>query len=215
MFGARGEVPTEVPGASGAVPGSAGINRIGGRSLLRVVTAGSDCVVVAVVGAVAVVVVSLGVATLVVASPDAATLVVASLVVASLGMASDVVVGEAALVVVVVVTGGAQVGAVTVFVSRVTAPSIAIRRPSTVAWVVAVMEVCANRFPRNTEFVPSVAELPTCQKILQACAPLINATVLEEDVIRVDPAWKTKTALGSPFASRVTVPDSAIEDPEL
>lgn len=99
---------------------------------------------------------------------------------------------------VVVVTGGAQVGVVMVFVSRVTAPLIANRRPSTVASVVAVMSVSANRFPRNTELVPRVAELPTCQKTLHACVPLINATVLDDDVISVDPAWKTKTASGSP-----------------
>ena len=52
--------------------------------------------------------------------------------------------------------------------------------------------------PRNVEPVPSVAELPTCQKTLQACAPLIRLTVLADAVVSVEPAWKTKTAFGSP-----------------
>jgi len=38
--------------------------------------------------------------------------------------------------------------------------------------VVAVMEVRARMLPRKLELVPSVAELPTCQKTLQAWAPL-------------------------------------------
>jgi hypothetical protein len=168
---------------------------------------------VVVVSGVATVVVMTGVATVVVMT-GVATVVVMT------GEATVVVVsGGAAVVVVgvggVVVTGGAQVGAVMVFVSRVTAPFMANRRPSTVAAVVAVMSVRANRFPRNTELVPRVAELPTCQNTLHACVPLINATVLEEEVINVDPAWKTKTALGSPCASSVTVPESAIDSPEL
>lgn len=166
-----------------------------------VVTSGGTAVVV-------VVVTSGGTAVVVVVVTSGGTSVV--VVVVSGGTAVVVV-----TVGVVVVTGGAQVGMVTVFVSRVTAPLIANRRPSTVASVVAVMSVSANRFPRNSELVPRVAELPTCQKTLHACVPLINATVLDDDVISVDPAWKTKTASGSPCASRVTVPDRAIDEPEL
>ena len=51
-----------------------------------------------------------------------------------------------------------------------------------------------------------VAELPTCQKTLQGCAPLTRLTTLDGAVIRVEPIWKMKTAFGSPWASRVTVP---------
>ena len=36
--------------------------------------------------------------------------------------------------------------------------------------------------PRNTEPVPSVAELPTCQKTLHSWAPLISVTVLPDAV---------------------------------
>ena len=53
--------------------------------------------------------------------------------------------------------------------------------------------------------VPSVAELPTCQNTLQACAPLTSLTRLADAVISVEPAWKTKTAFGSPWASSVSV----------
>ena len=38
----------------------------------------------------------------------------------------------------------------------------------------------------------------------------MSATVLLEAVISVEPAWNTNTAFGSPWASRVTVPVSAI-----
>jgi hypothetical protein len=73
---------------------------------------------------------------------------------------TDVVV-ELGLVVVVV--GGAQVGRVTVLLSRVTAPLRARRRPWMFAPEVAVIEVRARIVPTKVELVPSVAELPTCQ----------------------------------------------------
>ena len=44
--------------------------------------------------------------------------------------------------------------------------------------VVTVIEARARIVPRNVVFVPSVAELPTCQKTLHAVAPLIRFTVL-------------------------------------
>ena len=176
---------------------------------LVVMIGGTSTVVVVVpFGPGVVVVASTGVPVVVVVTSGGTTVVVVVVAVSG-GTVVVVVVG------VVVVTGGAQVGIVTVFVSRVTAPLIANSRPSTVASVVAVMSVSAKRFPRKTELVPRVAELPTCQKTLHACVPLISATVLDDDVISVDPAWKTKTASGSPCASRVTVPDSAIDEPEL
>src|ERR1051325_6605799 len=56
--------------------------------------------------------------------------------------------------------------------SRVTAAVRASSRPSTVAPVVTVMEAKAMMVPLNTEPVPSVAELPTCQNTLAARAPL-------------------------------------------
>jgi hypothetical protein len=39
----------------------------------------------------------------------------------------------------------------------------------------------------------------------------MRLTVLLDAVINVDPAWKMKTALGSPCASRVTVPVRPME----
>ncbi|OGY96820.1 MAG: hypothetical protein A2128_02845 [Candidatus Liptonbacteria bacterium GWC1_60_9] len=67
-------------------------------------------------------------------------------------------------------------------------------------------EVKARMFPLKVEFVPSVAELPTCQKTLQAWAPFMRLTLLLFDVISVEAALKTKTASGSPWASSVRVP---------
>jgi hypothetical protein len=91
-------------------------------------------------------------------------------------------------------------------VSSVTAPFLASKRPSTVAPVVAVIDVRARMFPTNTEPVPSVAELPTCQKTLQDWAPLIRKTLLFDAVVSVDAILKMKTAFGSPWPSSVSAP---------
>jgi hypothetical protein len=68
------------------------------------------------------------------------------------------------------------------------------------------MDVSARMFPLKVEPVPSVAELPTCQKTLQACAPPRRLTLLLDAVMSVDAIWKMKTPLGSPWASSVRVP---------
>jgi hypothetical protein len=83
-------------------------------------------------------------------------------------------------------------------VSKVTAPLSANRPPLDVAPVVTVTEVSARRFPENWVLTPSVAELPTCQKTLQALPPLMTSTVEAKAVVRVDPIWKTQTEFGSP-----------------
>ncbi len=84
-----------------------------------------------------------------------------------------------------------------------------------VAPVVAVIDVRARMLPANVELVPSVAELPICQKTLQGEAPLIRTTRLAEAVVSVEPTWNTQTALGSPPASRVSVPVSPMEEEAL
>jgi hypothetical protein len=120
-----------------------------------------------------------------------------------------------AAVVVVVAVVAAQLGLVIVSVSRVTAPLRANTRPSTVVPVVTVMLVRAMIVPLKLEPVPSVAELPICQKTLQDCAPLIRLTWLPDAVVSAEPAWKTKTAFGSPPALSVSAPVSPIEEAEL
>jgi hypothetical protein len=116
--------------------------------------------------------------------------------------------GQDEVSVIVVVPGGGtwQRGRVMVFVSRVTAAVRARRRPFTVTPVVAVIEACARMVPAKLEPVPSVAELPTCQKTLHAWAPPVRVTVLPEAVMRVDAALKMKIAFGFPCASRVRFP---------
>lgn len=59
-------------------------------------------------------------------------------------------------------------GAVIVLLSNVTAPLLASALPSRFTPEVIVMDVSAMMFPLNTEFVPRVAELPTCQKMFLA-----------------------------------------------
>jgi hypothetical protein len=88
--------------------------------------------------------------------------------------------------------------ALMMLVSKVTAPLSANRPPLDVAPVVTVTEVSARRFPENWVLTPSVAELPTCQKTLQALPPLMTSTVEAKAVVRVDPIWKTQTEFGSP-----------------
>jgi hypothetical protein len=103
----------------------------------------------------------------------------------------------------------AHVALVMVLESNVTAPFRARVRPfTTVALVFSVIDVKARMFPLKAVFVPRVAELPTCQKTLHAWVPLMRFTLLADAVVRVDPIWKMKTALGSPWPSSVTVPVS-------
>ena len=94
-----------------------------------------------------------------------------------------------------------------VLVSNVTAPLSANTLPSTLAPVVNVIDVKAKMFPTKIEPVPIVAELPTCQKTLQAWAPLMRLTTLFEAVVSVlAGAWKIKIELGLFWPLRVRVP---------
>src|SRR5438094_1321077 len=73
--------------------------------------------------------------------------------------------------------------------------------------VVTVMEAKARMFPVNTEPVPKVAELPTCQKTLAALAPPLKITWRPDVVVRVEAIWKMNTAFASPRASSVRSPE--------
>jgi len=149
--------------------------------------------------------------------PGAVVLVVAGGAVVAVVL---VVAGALVLVVagaaVVVVGGAAAHGVfVMVLVSRVTEAFRARSRPCTVALVLAAIAVKARMEPTNVDPTPSVAELPTCQKTLHGCAPLINETVLLGAVMRVEPAWKIQTVAGSFCASRIRVPVMASDVGEL
>ena len=78
--------------------------------------------------------------------------------------------------VLVVVATVAQNGRVMTSLSRDTAPLRARSRPSMVTPDVAVIDVSAKIEPTNDEPVPSVAELPTIQKMWQDCASLVRTT---------------------------------------
>jgi len=118
------------------------------------------------------------------------------------GVASGV--GVATGVGVGVGAGALHVSSVMTLSSRVTTPFRASTRPSTVEPVFSVIEVRARMLPTNVVSVPSVAELPTWKKMLQARAPLMSSTLLPDAVVSA--IWKTKTASGSPCASRVSAP---------
>src|SRR3569833_1442343 len=116
--------------------------------------------------------------------------------------------GTVVLVLGVVVGVVAHVGMVKVLSSRETWPLRASARPAPTVPVVTVSEVNAMIVPTKFEFVPSVAELPTCQNTLHAWAPLIRFTLLAEAVIKVEATWKIQTLLESPWPSKVKVPPS-------
>src|SRR5580704_480561 len=91
----------------------------------------------------------------------------------------------------------------------VTAPVVVIApasaRPFTVAPAAKVIVVLASMLPSTTQPPAIVADEPTCQKMLEACAPFCSIT-LQPGAVRVSVdagIWKTQTALGSPWASRV------------
>ena len=68
------------------------------------------------------------------------------------------------------------------FPLSVTAPVRAKTRPVTLAPVVTVPLIFARMLPAKAVFVPSVAELPTCQNTFPAVAPLARTT---EDLLAV------------------------------
>jgi hypothetical protein len=80
-----------------------------------------------------------------------------------------------------------QLDVVIVFVSMFTAAVWASSLPWIVAAVFAVIVAEAMIVPTKRVPVPSVADEPTCQNTLHACAPLTNRTVVPEPVINVEP----------------------------
>src|SRR6266446_8675686 len=77
------------------------------------------------------------------------------------------------------------------FPLSVTAPVRAKTRPVTLAPVVTVSLIFARMLPSNAVFVPSVAELPTCQNTFPAVAPLARTTEDSLAVVSVLLIWKT------------------------
>jgi hypothetical protein len=79
--------------------------------------------------------------------------------------------------------------------------------------VFTVTEAWAMMVPLKMVLVPRVAEVPTCQKTLEAWAPPMRFTLLlVAAVVSVLPIWKMKTAFGLPLPLRVTVPVMPTED---
>ena len=60
--------------------------------------------------------------------------------------------------------------------------------------------------PLKVEYVPRVAELPTCQKTLAAFAPLMRTTWLLVPVVSALAIWKIKTAFALPWPLSVRTP---------
>jgi hypothetical protein len=88
----------------------------------------------------------------------------------------------------------------------VTEPVVPMSCPFTVVLAPVLTDAEAMTWPTIVELAPKVAELPICQKTLQACAPPVSKTVLEAPVIKVEAARKINTADETPCASKVKVP---------
>jgi hypothetical protein len=97
--------------------------------------------------------------------------------------------------------------------SKLAAPFRANALPFSTAPVVTVTDAKAMMVPLKIVLVPRVAELPTCQKTLEAWAPPMRFTaLLPAAVVSVVPIWKMKTEFGLPLPLRVTVPVMPTED---
>jgi len=134
------------------------------------------------------------------------------------GIAVGVGVAGTAVGVGVAAGGSAHAETAMVSLSRVTAPlsatAPASNRPTTVALFPTVMVVCAITVPWRVELAPSVAELPICQKTLQAWAPPARTTELDAEVISVDPALKTQMSFALPLSVRGPAPAVIPKVPE-
>jgi hypothetical protein len=111
-------------------------------------------------------------------------------------------------------TGGAPdttaPGLTPVLSSNVTAPVRAKALPFNTAPVVSVTDAWAMMVPTKIELVPRVAELPTCQNTLAACAPPMRTTRLLDAVVSALPIWKMKKP--GPLSVSVPVIPSDVAD---
>ena len=83
--------------------------------------------------------------------------------------------------------GPGPAGSVIALSSNVTAPFRARALPERLAPVPKEMDVRAMMFPANEVDVPSVAELPSSQNMLEGRGPLIRTTLLLVAVVSVLP----------------------------
>jgi hypothetical protein len=104
-----------------------------------------------------------------------------------------------------------QSGTVMSSSSRVTAALRARAAPKMVSPVWTVIEVRARMLPWKVVPVPIVAELPTCQKTLQAEASPVRTIVVPDAVVSADGIWKMKEASGLSPPSSVSVPPTSRE----
>src|SRR5437763_722038 len=103
------------------------------------------------------------------------------------GLAEALALGVAVALGPVTVVSPQSVGAVIRLLIKVTMPFRAKARPSILAASLSEMSVRAMMVPTNVVVVSSVAELLTCQKTLQGCAPLMRTTLAPGAVTRVLP----------------------------
>ena len=81
-------------------------------------------------------------------------------------------------------------GVLIVLLNNVTAPFRAKALPFRTAPVPSEMDESARIFPEKEALVPTVAELPTCQKTFEGWAPFIKDTTLLVAAVSVLEIWK-------------------------
>ena len=79
-----------------------------------------------------------------------------------------------------------------------------------------VIDDWAKIVPWRTEVVPSVAELPTCQKMFLSWQPPLRTTWRPDVVVSEEAIWKMKTPFALPWQLKVKSPeDMAREEVDL
>ena len=83
--------------------------------------------------------------------------------------------------------------------------------PFDTAAVSSVTEAAASMFPSKSLPAPRAAEVPTCQKTLQASPPPV-ITILEPAAVTRDvPIWKYQASVEDPVPAKVKIPVIAAE----
>ena len=111
--------------------------------------------------------------------------------------------------------GAAQYSACTKAEFKVIEAPNANNPPWLVASAFTVIDTADNNVPAKSDPKPSVAEVPTFQNTLQACAPPANSTVDPMAVVNIEPIWKYHASVALPVPRRVKIPLNCADEPYL
>ena len=92
-----------------------------------------------------------------------------------------------------------------ILLSNATVPLNANALPFSVAPVFSVIDASAMIVPWKTAVVPKVAEVPTCQKMLEVRAPPAKVTCTPLLTVSAEAIWKIQTSLALPVRVKSVV----------